>query len=205
MGQLKVAERRELKAVIKASYKLLRSEIEDHAVQVKANTITQIEEATEADISRFESETAKIKAKLEKGSDAGEAKIEKLREKVAAQLEEARKEADIEVKELAEECGVALSLRFDDRKDSDEGEAIGTTGSLVGWTHTVRAQELERTRRKIGVALSGSRLAIDRMELEMVRTVALDGLDSEFAMSLLYEIPTPQALVPAPSLKALTG
>ncbi len=186
-GKMSVVERRELKSVIKQSFKLLRTELAAHEGQVQLDSIDVIEQATESDMVAYQREADKVLARLLKAWKAAEDRIG----------------------ELADQFGINQGRMYNspitvDNRYHPGGDSY-TALALSPWTHDVRTKETARVTAEITQAARVGRVAIDRQELDMNRTVALDALESDFARSLIDEIPTPQALVAAPDLKALTG
>ncbi len=181
MGQLTATERRELKSVIRASFKLLRKQLTAHTGQVKLDAIEVIDQATQADVDAYTRETAKVVARVQNSWNAAEKRI----------------------LELADQYGInqgdmwGSSLYLPGRD--------GPKVTLANWWHRVRSNQSSKAQSEIEQASRDASVAIDSQELEMVKTVAIDALESDYARSLLGEIPTPATLVQAPDLKALTG
>lgn len=183
MGQLTATERRELKSVIRASFKLLRKQLTAHTGQVKLDAIEVIDEATQADVTAYERETAKVLIQVNRAIRKGEDRI----------------------LELADQYGVEqreiYGSTFNWNRDGNDPSRV----DLALWFHRQRANEVTRVRNEVEQASLNASVAIDSQELEMVKTVAIDALESDYARSLLGEIPTPASLVAAPDLKALAG
>ncbi len=183
MGQLTATERRELKSVIVASFKLLRKQLAARTGQVKLDAIEVIDQATQAEVDAYTRETAKVVVRVQKAVDAGEDRI----------------------LELADQYGIDQGTMWESVLYLPTGRGSTNKVTLSSWTHRRRSNESSRVQSEIEQASLDAEVAIDSQELEMVKTVAIDALESDYARSLLGEIPTPATLVQAPDLKALTG
>jgi hypothetical protein len=164
-------ERRELRSVVRAQFKVLRTEVKQRRLELEAEAEGRL-------VDRYRAEDKRV--------DDLNWRIQELAREAQRQIDDLLKAhgEDVEGGQWGRWAG-QLSLRPVSRKTEDRNQLHRAL--LAG----------------IAEQVSQAMLALDRQEADLLRALAMEGLETDAAREFLVRIPTVAELVPSARLRQI--
>jgi hypothetical protein len=170
MATIPPAERRELRAVVRAQFKVLRAEMEQRKAELQAEAETQL-------VHRYRDE-------------------DKQMEDLNWRVSEIVKQASNDIEDAMKAAGL----------EQDGGYYRGY-GRMAAPRFTRKNEDRAQLHRAlisgIGSQVKSAQLSLDRQEADLLKQLAMDGLESEAAQAFLTRIPSVGELVPGSRLREI--